>query len=196
MLSRGRAGFAQRGHFSKEFDEMVKNEITIREMAAARLLVYGLEKSPARLYQVAHPGALETVAGLSDLPATASRWLRSKKIQAFIETEQAALDAKREKDRKRIEAETLARIQSAKEGTQLAGHVDYSVPANQLRKLNELINSAGDPSEALDALKVLISKQNELAPEKRTERPIRAYVPITCTECPLYAEAKAKIAKQ
>ena len=74
-----------------------------------------------------------------------------------------------------------------------AGLVDYSDPRNQLRKLNSLINGSKDAGETLDALKVMISKQSDLAPEKKTEPPVRVYVPLSCDACPLYKDAKAKL---
>lgn len=170
-----------------------KNDLTIREQAAALLFVYGIETSPARLYAVAHPGSLEAVAALSDVNASASRWLRNKKVQEFVRKEKAALDADRARERMAIEAETLERVDAAKDHTlAMEGMVDYSDPRNQLRKLNSLINGSKDAGETLDALKVMIAKQSELAPEKRTDRAVRVYLPLACGECPLYKQEKTK----
>ncbi len=167
-----------------------KNELTIRERAAALLFVHGIETSPAKLYAVAYRDSLEAVEALSDISGTASRWIRSKRMREFIQKEAAALDSKREQERKGMEAEIIARLQ-AKTDRSLdgAGLIDYSLPANQLRKLNALINGSKDAGEALDALKVMIAKQTELAPEKKTEKPVRFYRPFCCSDCPLYSMA-------
>lgn len=173
---------------------MAKTELTIREIAAARLFVYGLESSPAKLYTIAHAGSLEAVEGFSALAANASHWLYSARIQDFIQKERAALDARRDQERRTIEAEVLARVHAQRDGSVTdAGQIDYSDPRNQLRKLNTLINSSKDAGETLDALKVMIAKQSDLAPEKKTEPPVRVYVPLSCHECPLYKDAKAKL---
>ena len=73
--------------------------------------------------------------------------------------------------------------------------VDYSSPAAQQAKLNELVNTASDPGEALDALKVIIQGQKadrEAAKEGRVQR---VYLPISCEACPLYQNARKKGAK-
>lgn len=174
---------------TKQLVKMNKNEITIRERAAAVLYVYGVETSPAKLYAVAHPGSLETVEGLADIRAGASRWIRSRKIQEFIQRERAALDARQAQERKRIESDVLARVQAEKDDSITGeGEIDFSDPANQLRKLNSLINCSKDAGEALDALKVMIAKQQELAPEKqRKEKTVKFYRPLDCRDdCPLY----------
>ena len=170
------------------------NELTPRERAAALLFAHGIETSPAKLYAVAHAGSLEAVEALADVPATASRWIRSKRISDFIAREKAAVEARREQERKRIEAEVLGRVQAERDDTLAgAGMVDYSDPRNQLRKLNALINGAKDAGEILDALKLMIAKQSELAPEVRREKPTRVYTPLRCHQCPLYIDAEAKL---
>ena len=168
-----------------------KNELTIRERAAALLFVHGIETSPAKLYAVAYRDSLEAVEALSDISGTASRWIRSKRMQEFIQKEAAALDARRAQERKGMEAEIIAQLQARTDRSlDGAGLVDYSLPANQLRKLNSLINGSKDAGEALDALKVMIAKQTELAPEKKTEKPVRYFRPVDCKdECPLYQMA-------
>jgi len=70
--------------------------------------------------------------------------------------------------------------------------VDYTNPKNQADKLNELINTADDPSEALDALKVIISSQRADKESAKQGRQVRTYIPINCTDCPLYQGVKEK----
>lgn len=169
----------------------MKNKITIREQSAVRLHIYmDGEVSPTVLYRVAHPGSIETVEAISDLPAVSSRWWRSRKIQDFYTAEKALYDARRDAERKRVEAETINRIQAEKAGhLDQSGLIDFSIPENQRAKLNEIINTATDPGEALDALKVIISKQAEIVPERK-DKPVRFYLPLDCKEgCPLYQMA-------
>ena len=167
--------------------------LTIREQAAVKLYVHGIETSPQRLYQIAHPGRLEDALGLVDLPATASRWIRSRKVVEYIEAEQISFRAKVEKERLKIESETIARLQT-KEGKAAldSKFIDYSTTEAQLSKLNEIVNSAKDPSEALDALKILIARKAELQTEDRpgSKSVMRFYVPINCKICPLKAKAQ------
>lgn len=173
---------------------MAKNQqLSIREQAAVKLYISGFEKSPQRLYQIAHRGSLEDVLGLADLAATASRWFHSKKVQDYLSGEQSAFDALKGKERMKIESETIARIQT-KEGKEAvkSKFTDYSNAESQVQKLNEIVNTAKDPSEALDALKVLIARKAELQPEEDATRPgrkqVHLYRPLRCFECPLYRE--------
>lgn len=80
---------------------------------------------------------------------------------------------------------------TAKRGTM----VDYTNPVNQSKKLNELINRADNTGEALDALKVIIQTQKADRDAARDGRQVRAYVPISCNDCPLYQNA-AQFAKK
>lgn len=170
---------------------MSHTELSEREQAAIRLYLYENEEiSPVKLYRTAYAGSLREVDSLKDLPASASRWLRSKKVSKYLDEQRAILNDRKAKERMKIESEAVARIQaSATAGKHMIpGFVDYSQPSAQLNKLNELINTASDPGEVLDALKVLLSKQTELAPQK-TEKASRFYRPLVCSDCPLYAMA-------
>lgn len=173
-----------------------KQIITEREKAVLRLQIYsGGAYRNAILYRLAYPGSMEAVDQISDIDSTASRWWNSRKIQSFYQEAKAVIDAEREAERKRIESEVLTRLQSQEEGSQDLGGVDYSDPRNQLRKLNAIVANSTNTDTQLDALKVLISKQTELAPEKRTaeNKVQRFYTPLTCHSCPLYKEAKERL---
>jgi hypothetical protein len=168
-----------------------QNELSIREQAAIRLYLHEDEDlSPVFVYKVAHRGDLEHVEGLKDIAANASRWIRSQKVVEYMNQQRSVLKDKKEKERLRIESEVVARMkQAGADSSAVPGMVDYSNPAAQLRKLNELINTADDPGEALDALKVLIAKQGELKPEATKEKVSRFYLPLSCKDCPLYQMA-------
>ena len=73
--------------------------------------------------------------------------------------------------------------------------VDYSSPAAQQAKLNELVNTADDPGEALDALKVIIQSQKADRDAAKEGRVQRVYLPVSCTDCPLYLKARKKVEK-
>lgn len=170
---------------------MSQLELTERERAAIRLALYENEEiSPVKLYRMAYAGSLQEVDSLKDLPASASRWLRSKKVSKYMDEQRAILNDRKAKERMKIESEVAARLQaSAGPGKRVTpGFVDYSDPKAQLAKLNELINTASDPGEALDAMKVLLSKQAELSPRK-SDNASRVYLPLSCHRCPLHAMA-------
>ncbi len=171
---------------------MAKNvsSLTPREEAAVRLYLYeGEDLSPVFVYKLAHRGSLEEVEHLADIAASASRWIRSKKVLQYMNEQRAIFNDRRDKERMKIESEVTARIQaSADPGKHtVPGFVDYSQPSAQLAKLNELINTASDPGEVLDAMKVLLSKQAELAPARAPEKQQRFYLPLCCTECHIKA---------
>lgn len=162
--------------------------ISERETAIVRLAVwYPGKLSPALLYSLAYPGAFSDAQALRDLPAVASRWWRSKKIQEFLQAETAVFKSNKDAMETRIQSECLARFES--KVARPAKGIDFSIPENQRAKINEIINGATDPHDALDALKLMLSRQQEMAPESRKETPQRFYLPISCSECPLYSMA-------
>lgn len=81
--------------------------------------------------------------------------------------------------------------QARRRETELA-MADYTDPAQQKKKLNEIINEAKDNGEALDALKVIIQGQKNDQESARDKQVQRFYTPLRCYECPLYIEAKDK----
>lgn len=157
--------------------------ITEREMMAVRLSVYypGRISLPL-LYSFAYPGAFADAQALRDLPAVASRWWRSRKVQDFLNSVTAQYKAHQEAEVSRIESECIARLSADGNAHQERG-IDFSIPENQRKKLNELINGATDPHDALDALKTMIGRQQDIAPEKKNGPQIRAYLPLTCDQC-------------
>lgn len=164
-------------------------DLSIREQAAIRLYLYENEDlSPVYVYRLAHPGSLEDWDKLKDPAATASRWIRSEKVVQFLSEQRAIIADRKTKQRMKMEAEVAARFQASRESGKNAapGFVDYSIPANQIRKLNELVNTATDPGEVLDALKVILNKQGEIAPPQQ-DKPMRFYLPLSCKECHLKA---------
>lgn len=74
--------------------------------------------------------------------------------------------------------------------------VDYADPTNQARKLNELVNTAADPGEALDALKVIIQTQKADREAARDQKTVRAYLPLSCNSCPFLEKARKKSEKR
>ena len=79
--------------------------------------------------------------------------------------------------------------EAARKGARI---IDYTNPENQTRKLNELINTASDAGEALDALKVIIQGQKADRDAAKEGKTVRAYLPVMCSGCPLYEKAAAK----
>lgn len=173
---------------------LLNKNLSEREKAAIHLHIYGGVNNWPLLYRIAVPDSFpdESLKGLSDL---ASKWKRSPKIQTYLQTVQEQKFLYEQKIKAAaIEAGDNVRTNSDK-STQKEKNIDYSDPANQARKLNELVNSADDPGEALDALKVIISTQKADREAARDKKAVGAYVPITCYDCPLYLEAKNKLSK-
>lgn len=162
--------------------------ISERETAVVRLSVwYPGKLSPGLLYSLAYPGAFSDAQALRDLPAVASRWWRSKKIQEFLQSEIAVYRSNKDAVEARIESECLARFES--NGARPVKGVDFSIAENQRAKINEIINGATDPHDALDALKLMLSRQQEIAPDTKKEQIARFYRPLCCSQCPLFSMA-------
>ena len=169
---------------------LVNKTLTERERAAIALHVFQGVTDWGLLYAIAQPGAYDR-----DFPKNSvSTWKNSAKIRDLIRDYTAARDA-RENAIKTAAFEEGQRVLIERAGADDngAGLVDYSDPKNQLRKLNLLVNSAKDPGEVLDALKVIISGQRDDRQAAREGRQVRAYLPLLCYQCPLYEEKRKNI---
>lgn len=172
-------------------------EITDREKAAIIFNIYtGCDDWP-RLYAIASDKPASEVLKDKYLSDRASKWKRSADVQRYLQEQR---DRKAVADNaKRMEIEKMAAENERKKIERETGRpnfVDYTDPANQRRKLNELINDASDPGEALDALKVVISGQRDDRQAAREGRQVRAYLPLLCHNCPLYQKAQTKLNKK
>lgn len=177
---------------------IVNKKFTEREKAALYMHVFGGVTNWTELYKIASDKSTEDVENDKLPNVQASRWKATKKVQEFVEKLQREkyklLEAERQKIRAEFERGESERPENAPEGKKSV-FVDYSDPANQKRKLNELINKASDPGEALDALKVIISGQRDDKQAAKERRQVAAYLPICCNDCPLYQKARKRAEK-
>jgi hypothetical protein len=139
-----------------------------------------------------------------NLSSIVSRWKQRPDIVKAYENAIKILQDRDEKNRQagRMEAQE-ERQQEDETGTQdnnrtqkrKTARIDYSDPKAQTDKLNELINTADDPGEALDALKVIISTQKADREAARSQKSVIYYRPIRCKQCKLYQKAGEKARK-
>lgn len=169
---------------------MDQKKLTEREAAILKYgIAYGVT-SPAVLYRLACDGSQD--------PAVATRWLQTRKVKEFLARERAVWEESRRKERLKIESEAVAKEAARKSKDVTAGDlgfVDYANPKNQLHKLNQLINTAHDADGELDALKLMIATtaKNAEADESPHRKQVRAYLPISCKDCPLYQNARQEL---
>lgn len=164
-----------------------EKQISERERAAVEWCIMSGNINKVAAYRIAYPGSTAEVEGLRGIASTAAHWWQSIKISEYRNEFATLWKARREKERKAIEDATVAKVRDSdrKEsggGAEFGGLVDYSDPANQRRKLNELINTADDAGEILDALKVMISGQKDGQAAKERKQ-VLAYLPLQCSEC-------------
>ena len=125
------------------------------------------------------------------------KWKNSHKIQELllkVQNEKTRLLASAEKGEKgknndvgeSVHTEPRPAIQTDK-------YTDFSKPENQFKKLNELVNTATDSAETLDALKVIMSAQKADREAARDGKVVKCYIPITCKDCKLYQKAFKKV---
>ena len=172
---------------------LVNKRLTPGEIAAAYYHVYGGCDDWTLLYAIADGRKDKQVYEINR--TSVSRWRNMEKITGLVEK------LKIERDRAKSgpgENETADKGQAGSERTEKGPNlksskfVDYSSPAAQQAKLNELVNTADDPGEALDALKVIIQSQKADRDAAKEGRVQRVYLPVSCDSCPLYAKARKK----
>ena len=173
----------------------MKEELTRREKLALLAYIHGLSNSPAAIFELACPEQYEA----NKYPAsTATRWLQTKRVSAFVEAEKAALLQRQARHDKAIAERAIAEFVEANgisgEGEE-RGPVDYSNPSARKSLLNKIIVASGDDSKTqLDALK-LIAAQPEgdegegTSGTTRRKKLVRFFVPETCESCPLHRMA-------
>lgn len=177
--------------------------ISNRERVALFALAAGQIINWREAYIIANQNPENDVKKQTALNSTVSRWKGREEIQTAYKTAVAAVVAMKasqaeetQKQAARIDTDETGPGDSerteTKKGRPAGGPVDYSDPAQQTRKLNELVNTATDPGEALDALKVIIQSQRADREAAREGRRVQFYTPLRCRDCPLYAKARAK----
>ena len=180
--------------------------ITERENAVLFALALGVVDSWQKAYILANQRPEEEIKGQTALKSTVSRWKQHPEIIKAYNNAVAILKAREDKIREEAqkagnqehgeETTTGDNVRTEqKTGRRVAGSVDYTNPAEQARKLNELVNTAQDPGEALDALKVIIASQKADRESAREGKRVVFYTPLRCHDCPLYEKAQAKRAK-
>lgn len=187
-------------------EEMPIKHLTERENAILYALALGVIDSWPKAYILANQRPEEEIQKQTALKSTVTRWKQHPEIQKAYNNAVAILKDRDEKIRE--EAQRAISQDSGEEtttgdnvrtktqkGRKVAGTVDYTNPTEQARKLNELVNTATDPGEALDALKVIIASQKADRESAREGKRVVFYTPLKCRDCPLYEKAKQKRAK-
>lgn len=176
---------------------ILNKKLTPHELAAIYLHVYGGVSDWPQLYAIA-----DGIKNLDNINrSTVYKWKCSAKIVELIRDlerkKQDTIDNAVNKALEQIKGNEGGNIRTDIEnGPKKAKIVDYSDPMNQARKLNELVNTATDPGEALDALKVIMQAQKSDREAAREQRVVRAYLPLTCSECPYLEKARKRAEKR
>lgn len=180
---------------------------TDREKIAIFALVAGIIPDKKTAYILSRDHDDNDPRELSAIASTATRWAQRDDIAKLYEeftryfedrdAQQRAIGRDEERAHLMQESNPDDTTQKARgnvrtKGQENALFVDYSNPVNQSRKLNEIINKAGDAGEALDALKVIISTQRADRDAAKDNKVVRAYLPHNCHACPLYHAAHEK----
>lgn len=169
--------------------------ITQREIAVLYYHVFSGCEDWRLLYQLA-----DNTDGTNQPNKTAvSLWKHSDKVKnALVDIRQKFALITAQYEQRGADKEKEKKVnQGGNEHTKTSGQkavlrVDYTNPKNQADKLNELINTADDPGEALDALKVIIQSQRADRESAKEGKQTRVYIPINCADCPLYQDIKTK----
>ena len=186
-------------------------KVTPREKAALLMHITGIETDWKQLYLIASEKPTAEILKQNAVSTSLSRWKGSDKIRKAYqdlqrqyfeiitrerdEAKQEVLKALKDdenKEKENIQATEDIKRTNTDERPRHAITVDYSNPDNQRKKLNQIVNDAKDAGEALDALKVIISGQKADRDAAREQKQVRAYLPITCNECPLMEKARKK----
>ena len=178
---------------------LLNKKLTPAEIAAIHFHVYGNCQDWIHLYAIADGIKEKDLESINR--STVYKWKNSLKIVELIRD----LERKKQDTLERAVNNALEQIKGdeggsvrsdIENGPKRTKTVDYTDPSNQARKLNELVNTATDPGEALDALKVIMQAQKSDREAAREQKTVRAYLPLTCSECPFLEKARKRAEKR
>ena len=171
------------------------DNITKRERIALFALACGFIDTWTDCYICAYDGTLQKVTSQKAITTSVSRWHNSARIQKAFETISAQVEEMRETERKKagFGEDSDKAGESVRTSTNGRKYTDFSRPENQFRKLNELVNTATDSAETLDALKVIMSAQKADREAARDGKVVKCYIPISCKDCKLYEKERKKV---
>lgn len=177
---------------------LINKRLTASESAALFWFVFEGEKDWKKVYMAA--------AGWTDEeaeqdPLLLGQYTSKWKATAKVKNELLRLKVVKDSYIKSVQQQAYeegrrSAFEEAHEGTEeelrakVKGEIDYTDPDKQKEKLNEIINTAKDSGEALDALKVIIAGQRNDQDAAKQNKVQRFYTPMKCRECPLYRDAK------
>lgn len=173
-------------------------ELTPREKNALFGLASGFLDNWTECYIIAYDGPAEKVKTQTALNTSVSRWKNSAIVQREFELITERIERTKKAEREKIVRESdkgrenSTHTETAKPA-QIDKYTDFSKPENQFKKLNELVNTATDSAETLDALKVIMSAQKADREAARDGKVVKCYIPITCKDCKLYQKAAKKV---
>ena len=172
-------------------------DLTLSERVAICGLVCGVVDNWADCYLIGAQKYGDLSINRNNLRPTVSRWKNSAKVVKEYERLTAELAT-------RTKAE-LSINDNLREGEKLSGcdnkerlqngkraQIDYTRPENQRTLLNDLINTAGDQKDKLDALKTIIQAQKDDRQAAKDNQIQRFYTPLKCHDCPLYQKSTKK----
>jgi len=172
---------------------LLNKKLTPREISAIYYHIFGGCADWVLLYAIADGIDVQDIKNRSAV----YKWKNSHKIQDLlskVQEEKTRLLASAEKAEKRpISDDGDSTHTTTQPQPQNAKFTDFSRPENQFRKLNELVNTATDSAETLDALKVIMSAQKADREAARDGKAVKCYIPISCKDCKLYEKARKKV---
>ncbi len=176
--------------------------VTEREKAVIFALAAGGIDDWKKAYLLSREYSTKEAEQIKSLSPTVTRWKQRPDIVETYRTAVQLLKAKEEilkeegwrqaREEEGKEEEETGPADNNRTQKRKTARIDYSDPKAQTDKLNELINTADDPGEALDALKVIIQTQKADREAARSQKSVIYYRPVRCNQCKLYLKAGKK----
>ena len=169
---------------------------TEREKAVIAALAAGFVADWIEAYILSRetPTNQERERTRAKLSAIVTRWKQRPDIAGAYNTACEILKAREQVTREKEREQVLAGFDN-KEGDKehtkngKRAQIDYTRPENQRTLLNDLINTADDQKDKLDALKTIIQAQKDDKQAAKDNQIQRFYTPQRCGTCPLYQKA-------